>query len=994
MFKKIYSLFLVFIWISLTQTIFAQCPTDPAKGFQVFVEKSASLTSLASEGPIAIGEDLNINGNYQVAVKTAGTFYVNNSLIALLVNGKVNYRSGNSFQINNGYVKIGNLENSKVWFTDEKGTYNDMQICNGSYNSSPRIQLLNKAKSLNVSDSKKEVEDKDLIDFGKAMETMRASSKALGAKSNNVLLTDQNDLPVVVNKYPSLVKCSLNRGINYLCISGNDLNSISEITCKNKPDANHVLVINVDAKDGFNWQVWKHNGVGIGECPYILFNFYNTTDLNIEGSNAIEGTVFAPGADIHKKKNNSNVEGQIIGVSYEQEEGENHNANFDADAEEKGCKKPTVAAITGNNTVCLGLTTTLNSATPGGLWSTSANNVGAINNTGVVTGVAKGNFIISYSVNNSCGTTTVTTAITTNDCGTVNSGNTGGLESKSLGDAVAKRVFAAAINGELVMKPYTQLPILKQVLISRQVTGIGSQINLIDLFPKQLSNAAITPYITTPADIISFTNAKAVASSDYTLNGTCKAVVFATRTQSAIYDHTKAVCDRLKGATIQNLEKINLLGFDILRYNMKYEDGHQENIISFSAGTKAGRNSFTIQSNWLKNDYVLEDDMYNFQVWGVSNDILGEIAQRLLEQLSVMAPLEQPYLVKPLPKTYIMSASNDLGAIEMNLHNTDQNVNGYFDIFENANEKSVLVNKKNIPFAISTNNNSIIKLPASDVYESTIKMYLNDTLADEIFVSDGAWNIDYVAANTVVNKFEIMNDAKRTVVSDEYPVYRNIHLEAATNTYVSAYKLLRGGGISKDLTGYKTLKFTASGNAVLNITLVKSSVKNWDDQYALHIPISTDAKEYGIDLNDFISKASTDKINPNDINSIVFTMGSMNGAMTNINASLSNLAFSKESLSYLDALKSKAISVYPNPTSGRFYCVFNSDKSMDANLMVTDAYSGIKLLTKTIAIEKGENKIPVDISASYQTTAGGACVISVNNSETNYSSKKLIIKPN
>jgi hypothetical protein len=584
--------------------------------------------------------------------------------------------------------------------------------------------------------------------------------------------------------------------------------------------------------------------------------------------------------------------------------------------------------------------------------------------------------------------------MTTNDCGTVNSGNTGGLESKSLGDAVAKRVFTAAMNGELVMKPYTQLPILKQVIIARQVTGIGSQINLIDLFPKQLSNAAITPYITTPADIISFTNAKAVASSDYTLNGTCKAVVFATRTQSAIYDHTKAVCDRLKGATIQNIEKINLMGFDILRYNMKYEDGHQENIISFSAGTKAGRNSFTIQSNWLKNDYVLEDDMYNFQVWGVSNDILGEIAQRLLEQLSVMAPLEQPYLVKPLPKTYIISASNDLGAIEMNLHNTDQNVNGYFDIFENANEKSVLGNKKNIPFAISANNNSIIKLPASDVYESTIKMYLNDTLVDEIFVSDGAWNIDFVAANTVVNKFEIMNDAKRNMVKDEYPVYRNIHLEATTNTYVSAYKLLRGGGISKDLTGYKTLKFTASGNAVLNITMVKSSVKNWDDQYALHIPISTDAKEYVINLNDFISKASTDKINPNDINSIVFTMGSMNGAMTNINASLSNLSFSKESLSYLDALKSKTINVYPNPTSGKFYCVFNSDKAMDANLMVTDAYSGIKLLTKTITIEKGENKIPVDISASYQTAAGGTCVISVNNSETNYSSKKLMIRPN
>jgi choice-of-anchor A domain-containing protein len=989
--KKIYALSLVLLFI--TQFILAQCPTDPAKGFQIFVEKSATLSSLQSDGPVAIGENLTMNGNYQVAVKSAGSFYVNNSLIGLLVNGKVIYKSGNTFQVNNGYVKIGSLENSKVWLTDDKGTYSNTQICNGSYNSYPRIQLKDKSQNLNISDSKKEVEEKDLIDFGNAMETMRKSSKAMGAKLNNVQLTDVNDIPVSSIKYPSRVKLTLNNGINYLYISGNDLNNISELIFNNKPDASHVLVINVDAKDTFIWQVWKNTGVGIYESPFILYNFHTTTTLHIEGVNSIEGTVFAPGADIHKNKNNSDIEGQIIGISFEQELGENHGANFDADAEEKGCKKPTVAAITGNNTVCIGLKSMLSSATPGGVWSTSANNFGTVSSSGEVTGVAKGNYSISYAVKNTCGTTMVTIAMATNDCGTVNSGNTGGLESKSLGDAVAKRLFNAATHDALVLAPYSQLPILQRETISKKVTGIGSQINLLDLFPKQLSNPAIKPYITSPADIINFTNAKSVASSDYTLNGTCKAVVFATQTQSAIYDHTKAVCDRLKGASIQNIEKINLLGFDMLRYNMRYEDGHQENIISFSAGTKSGRNSFTIQSNWLKNDFVAEDDMYNFQVWGVSNEILGEITQGILEQLSTIAALEQPYIVKPLPRTYIMGVNNDAGEINLQLQNTNQTVNGYFEVYENANEKSVLVNKKNIPFTLSSTSISTIKLPVSDVYESTIKMYLNDSLADEIFISDGAWNIDYVAANTAVSKFEIINDAKRVLVPDEFPVYRNIHLEATTNTYISAYKLLRGGGIAKNLTGFKTFKFTASGNAVLNITLVKNSVKKWEDQYALHIPIASDTKEYIIDLNDFISSATKDNIDPSDINSIVFTMGSVNGANANINLSLNNISFSKESLSYIESLKSKLINVFPNPTNGKFNCAFNSDKVMQANLEVIDMYSGARIYSKTISIVKGENTIPLDISASYQNVNGGTCVISIKNAETNYASKKLMIKP-
>jgi hypothetical protein len=393
------------------------------------------------------------------------------------------------------------------------------------------------------------------------------------------------------------------------------------------------------------------------------------------------------------------------------------------------------------------------------------------------------------------------------------------------------------------------------------------------------------------------------------------------------------------------------------------------------------------------NDYVTEDEMYNFQVWGVSNDILGEITQKILEQLSNIAPLEQPFLVKALPKTYVMGVNNDTGIIALELHNSDQVVNGYFTVLENANEKSAFQVNKNIPFTMSAMSNSIIKLPVSDVYESSIKMYIKDSLVDEIFISDGAWDVNYVAANTVLNKFEIMNDPKR-LIRDEYPVYRNIHLEASTNTYISAYKLLRGGGMPKDLTGYKTFKFTAAANSPLNITMVKSSVKNWDDQYSIRIPITTDEKEYLIDLNDFISTSTKDKINPNDINSIVFSLGSTNGALANINASLSNISFSKESLSSIEALKLKTITVFPNPTNGKFQCVFSSDKAMVANLMITDAYSGIKIFTKSISIEMGENIVPIDITSYYQKATGGTCIISIKNSETTYSSQKLIIFPN
>lgn len=61
---------------------------------------------------------------------------------------------------------------------------------------------------------------------------------------------------------------------------------------------------------------------------------------------------------------------------------------------------PSVAAITGSQSVCAGLTTTLANATVGGVWSSSAIAVATVDAGGIVTGVSAGNSSISYTVTN------------------------------------------------------------------------------------------------------------------------------------------------------------------------------------------------------------------------------------------------------------------------------------------------------------------------------------------------------------------------------------------------------------------------------------------------------------------------------------------------------------------------------------------------------------------------------------------------------------------
>ncbi len=73
---------------------------------------------------------------------------------------------------------------------------------------------------------------------------------------------------------------------------------------------------------------------------------------------------------------------------------------------------PTVAAITGTTVVCAGSTTALTDATAGGTWSSVSTGVATVNTTGVVTGVAAGTSVISYTITNACGTTAATTTVT------------------------------------------------------------------------------------------------------------------------------------------------------------------------------------------------------------------------------------------------------------------------------------------------------------------------------------------------------------------------------------------------------------------------------------------------------------------------------------------------------------------------------------------------------------------------------------------------------
>ena len=84
----------------------------------------------------------------------------------------------------------------------------------------------------------------------------------------------------------------------------------------------------------------------------------------------------------------------------------------------------TPSAISGSTIVCAGATITLNDATPGGTWSSSAAGIAtAGSSTGVVTGISAGTAEITYSLASGCYTSLVVTVNATSPAGITGPGN-------------------------------------------------------------------------------------------------------------------------------------------------------------------------------------------------------------------------------------------------------------------------------------------------------------------------------------------------------------------------------------------------------------------------------------------------------------------------------------------------------------------------------------------------------------------------------------------
>lgn len=322
----------VTVWVPTIAQAAPLAPVNPVRvdlaghpansGFLVFVEGNVALNADESEGTIAAGGNLTFNSTYNVAAgspPTLPTFTAPGDAqpTYLYVGGGTTWTGSQILRVqNSGFTKIANASTVTARNTDSNGVSGNYHIVapGAAYESMPRIEGTVNQPPASVSTPV----SSSLIDVTGAFTVYRQLTTQMAECPQTTQLTDANGgtapipQPFVTGARGRLTLTS--GQTNFLQMSTQDLNNLSEITFTNQPTALTPLVVNVTGPS-FDGTMPNLAGISGAQAPYILWNFPQATSVIVTGGASIEGTIYAPNANLNWRPT-QNVEGNIVAKAF------------------------------------------------------------------------------------------------------------------------------------------------------------------------------------------------------------------------------------------------------------------------------------------------------------------------------------------------------------------------------------------------------------------------------------------------------------------------------------------------------------------------------------------------------------------------------------------------------------------------------------------------------------------------------------------------------
>ena len=484
-------------------------------------------------------------------------------------------------------------------------------------------------------------------------------------------------------------------------------------------------------------------------------------------------------------------------------------------------------------------------------------------------------------------------------------------------------------------------------------------------------------YISTPEDLLAITNANEIFAVDYLQpDNSRRAAILAIATDpGVVYDHTKVICDRLTGASLEEIRHIEIAGQPFILSKLVHPSGYIDYAVSFIATWR--NNGFTIDNRWHNGLYNPEgtQEVFNFQVWSVAPQFTRELVEDILESMNTAGTLTfRNATIEPqIPQVYVRNGQYRNGKLLLNLVNT----NGASSITLYGN-KAVVENgaRENfqIEISIPTSGTSSVEVPTGYLFDAGFSIANNkDNTRDVLYYADGPWMFDYDPGNSAVTHFT--TEPEDGLLHDRsYNVERNASLKGHVRTYASLFRRLGPGNLPMDMTQYNKVAFTASGIGTVEVMIAKAGITAWNEQYRKVITLETDETDYVIDFSDLRDAEGRSGFTAEDLVSVIFNPIGNGSQSSAFEVNISNLHFTNHLIESNEA--GIFYTTYPNPFSKKTSMEFVLLAEDQVKIEVMNLYGQTVEIIRNERMAQGPHKVdwtPKDLKPGvylYRITIG------------------------
>jgi len=178
---------------------------------------------------------------------------------------------------------------------------------------------------------------------------------------------------------------------------------------------------------------------------------------------------------------------------------------------------------------------------------------------------------------------------------------------------------------------------------------------------------------------------------------------------------------------------------------------------------------------------------------------------------------------------------------------------------------------------------------------------------------------------------------------------------------------------------YNTIQFEAQGNQEVQLTLIKSSIDNWSEQFRINVKLDDTKNSHTINLNDLKNSLGSQFL-ANDIQSIAISLIGDEKSSISYNLEVNNIKFINQD----DLVNDKFINldIFPNPARNHIIINMESSENKAALVSVIDISGKVRNQFSEYLL-RGTNQINLDIT-SYER---GIYLIDVTSNGKTYQSK-------